>query len=210
LRGQLLLSCGYEPEQPGVLVRLWVNSDDLRSVDVEAFEDLSERLFSKPVRNGWVPPERPELRQHLTGAPEAHLVGSMLSHSPRVIQSTPGPAECLDGDLAALELALEPLSGSLDIGRVWVGGGHRLASHRTQDLADIRLVKGDAVEELRNLLLISLGAIGGRWAASWATRVPDPAVTIAGVTMERAPAGPAALAIVDFVFLRGMPRPTSL
>lgn len=70
MRQQRLLSRGYKPKQPRVLVRLRVNGEDLRSVDVEATEDLAERLFPKPVRNCWVPPERPELRQQLTGAPE--------------------------------------------------------------------------------------------------------------------------------------------
>ncbi|OGN81095.1 MAG: hypothetical protein A2X23_05150 [Chloroflexi bacterium GWC2_73_18] len=113
--------------------------------------------------------KRPELRQHLTGTPEAHLVGSILGHSPRALQSAPGPAERLDRDLAAVELALEPLSGNHELGRVWLSGGHRLGSHRARDLAEIRLVKGDALEQRRDLLLVPLGAIGGRWAAgsSW-------------------------------------------
>jgi len=61
LRWQPLLACGHEPEQPGVLVRLRVDGDDLRSVDVEARKDLAEGLFPKSVRNGRVPPEGAEL-----------------------------------------------------------------------------------------------------------------------------------------------------
>jgi hypothetical protein len=51
-----------------------------------------------------------------------------------------------------------------------------LGSHRAQDLAEIRLIKGDAIEERCDLLLVTLGAIGGRWAADRPPGVPDPAV----------------------------------
>jgi hypothetical protein len=62
LRKQPLLSRGYESEQPRILVGLRVDGDDLRSVDVEALEDLPDRFFAKPIGHCRVPPERPEVR----------------------------------------------------------------------------------------------------------------------------------------------------
>ena len=186
MRKQPLLLRAYQPEQPGVLVRLGIRGDDLRPVDVEPPEDLAERLLPKPVRDFRVRPEHPELRQQLAGPPEAQLVGSILGHPLRAIQSAPCPAERLDRDLAVVELALEPFSGTHELGRVWLLVGDRLGSHRAQDLAEIRVIKGDAIEERCNLLLVTLGAIGGRWAADRPTGVPDTAVTVAGVPVEGA------------------------
>jgi hypothetical protein len=39
-----------------------MHGDDLRTVDIEAREDLAEGLFPQPVGNSRVAPERPELR----------------------------------------------------------------------------------------------------------------------------------------------------
>jgi hypothetical protein len=71
LRRQPLLSRGYEPEQPRVLVRLRVNGHDLGSVDIEALEDVPDRFFAKSIGNRRVPPEGAEVTQQLVGAPES-------------------------------------------------------------------------------------------------------------------------------------------
>ncbi|MDO8483941.1 MAG: hypothetical protein Q7S35_03220 [Candidatus Limnocylindrales bacterium] len=186
MRQQPLLSRGYEPEQPRVLVGLGVGGDDLRSIDVEALEDLADRVFAKPIGHRRVPPERPKVREHLTGALEAHLVWFGRCDRHRAVEPAPGAAEHLDGDLARIELMLEPFPGGHELGRVWPGRRYGRRSHRIEDLPQVGRAEADEIEELRDLLLVSLGPIGGRWAAGGATGVPDTAIAVAGVTVEGA------------------------
>jgi len=52
LRAQPYFAYGHESEQPGALVGVRMGGHDLRTVDIEALEDLPDRFLPEPVRYG--------------------------------------------------------------------------------------------------------------------------------------------------------------
>ena len=179
-------SCGYEPQQPRVLVRLGVNGDDLGSVDVEALEDLSDRFFAKPIGNRRVAPESAEVTQHLVGAPKAEFVRLVHCDRRGTLQQPPGAAERFDGDLACVELALQAFPGGQDLGRVRLGGQCGCRPHESKHLPQIGLVYAHTSEECRDLVLVAFCPVCGRGPAGGATGVPDASVAVASIAMEGA------------------------
>jgi hypothetical protein len=87
----------------------------------------------------------------MTGALEAHLVGFGLCDRHWAVEPAPGAAEHLDGNLARIELMLEPFPGGHELRRVWSGGRCGRPAHRRQDLPQVRVAEPDAIEELRDL-----------------------------------------------------------
>lgn len=57
-RGDIIAVWCDQPEQPRVLVRLWVHREQPGPLDVDPGEDLVQRLLAKPVRDRRVSPER--------------------------------------------------------------------------------------------------------------------------------------------------------
>ena len=104
----------------------------------------------------------------------------------RAIQSPPSPTERLDGDLAGVELTLEPFSGSNEVRRGLGSAGGANADRiapRTWRISDSARGRDRTA---RDLLLVALGPVGGRWPAGGSTGVPDTAVAVAGIAVEGA------------------------
>jgi len=203
LRKQPLFSPGYEPEQPGILVGLGMGGADLRSVDVEPPEDLPNRLFAKPIGNRWVSPERAEVREQLVRVPDADLVRLPRSDRRWAVQSAPCAAKRLDGDLARVQLELQPFPGSHHVGPIGLVGQSGAGTHCPDHLAEVGLVEVGAIEEPGDLLLVTFSPVCGRWTAGRPTGVTYPPVAVAGVTVVRALAEEAAHEANEWV---GAPR----